>query len=90
VHSMGSEMDAILHREVLQRPSIGTVQIIMWYHISLCTFVISQLLFWHIPCLMFSLWATCVHACCTCSTSCLTQIMLQSLKHISVDDISKD
>jgi hypothetical protein len=29
VHSMGSEMDAILHREVLQRPSIGTVQIIM-------------------------------------------------------------
>jgi hypothetical protein len=79
VRSAGSGMDAILRNEVLRGPFFGTV--ISRELLHSCNYGIF------IAWCPYSLWTTCIRVCRRCYTSCLTETLLQSLKHISVDDV---
>jgi hypothetical protein len=84
VHSISSGTDAVVCHEVLQGPSVGIVPIMEQHHMSFSTTVIPRLQFWHLHWSPYSLWATCIHKCHMCYTSCLMEMRLQLPEHSSV------
>jgi hypothetical protein len=85
VHSVSIGMNAVDCHEVLRGPLVWIVPILVRYHVSFSTDVIPQLQLWHLHWLMSIQSVGDLHSqVLRCYTSCLTETLLQSLKHINV------
>jgi hypothetical protein len=62
-------MEAVHHYKVLWGLLFGTIPILMWYHMSFSTALLSRLQLWHfIGWCPYSLWVTWIHKCYSCRT----------------------